>query len=156
MGIIVMSSARQHRITELDYLQRELQSDVKHEFIDGEVFAMVGASSAHNLIAGNVHTALNLHLKGKPCRPYINDMKVRVESNYYYPDVLVDCSDLADDAYFAETPILIVEILSASTKSYDKTFKLQQYKKISTLQEYVMIEQNEAIVSLASALLWIR
>ena len=56
-------------------------------------------------------------------------MKVRIENNYYYPDVLVGCSDLADDAYFAETPILIAEVLSASTKSYDKTFKLQQYKK---------------------------
>lgn len=61
-------------------------------------------------------------------------------------------SDLADDAYFAETPILIVEVLSAFTKSYDKTFKLQQYKKISTLQEYVMIEQNEAIVEVVSRL----
>jgi Uma2 family endonuclease len=147
-----MSTARRYTITEPDYLQSELQSDIKHEFIDGEVFAMVGASSAHNLISVNMLTALSTHLKGKPCRPYINDMKVRVESNYYYPDVLVDCSDLADDAYFAETPILIVEVLSASTKSYDKTFKLQQYKKISTLQEYVMIEQNEAIIEVVSRL----
>lgn len=147
-----MNIAHKYNMTEQDYLQNELQSQTKHEFIDGEVFAMVGASSAHGLISGNIHTALHIHLKGKVCRPYMNDMKVRIEGNYYYPDVLVDCSDLADDAYFAETPILIVEVLSASTKQYDKTFKLQQYKKIPTLQEYVMIEQDNAIVEVISRL----
>jgi Uma2 family endonuclease len=124
-----MSIAHKYQLTEQDYLTSELTRAVKHEFVHGEVLAMVGAGSAHNLIAGHVHTALNLHLKGKPCRPYVESMKVRIAGSYYYPDVLVDCSDIADDAYFAETPILIVEVLSESTKSYDKTFKLQQYKK---------------------------
>lgn len=147
-----MNFAHQYQITEQDYLHNELQSQIKHEFIDGELFAMVGASSAHNLISLNIATELRTHLKGKPCRPYVNDMKVRIEGNYYYPDVLVDCSDIADDAYFAETPILIIEVLSESTKQYDKTFKLQQYKKIATLQEYVMIEQNNALVEVVSRL----
>lgn len=147
-----MNFAHQYQITEQDYLNNELQSQIKHEFIDGELFAMVGASSAHNLIAGNMFAEIKAHLKGKPCRPYISDMKVRIESNYYYPDVLVDCSDITDDAYFAETPILIIEVLSESTKQYDKTFKLQQYKKIATLQEYVMIEQNKALVEVVSRL----
>lgn len=147
-----MNFAHQYQITEQDYLHHELQSQIKHEFIDGELFAMVGASSAHNLISLNIATELRTHLKGKPCRPYVNDMKVRIEGNYYYPDVLVDCSDIADDAYFAETPILIIEVLSESTKQYDKTFKLQQYKKIATLQEYVMIEQNNALVEVVSRL----
>ncbi len=147
-----MSFAHQYHMSEQDYLHGELQSQIKHEFIDGEVFAMVGASSAHNLISGNVFAELKIHLKGKPCRPYMNDMKVRIDGNYYYPDVLVDCSDIADDAYFVQTPILIVEVLSESTKQYDKTFKLQQYKNIPTLQEYVMIEQNNALVEVVSRL----
>ena len=82
----------------------------------------------------------------------MNDMKVRVAENFYYPDVLVDCSDIANDAYFVETPILIVEVMSASTKTYDKTFKLQQYKNIPTLQEYVMVEQNTQLVEVVSRL----
>lgn len=147
-----MSIANKYRITEQQYLQGELQSQIKHEFVQGEVFAMVGASSAHNWISLNVASTLRTHLKGKPCRPYMNDMKVRIAENFYYPDVLVDCSDIANDAYFVETPILIVEVMSASTKTYDKTFKLQQYKNIPTLQEYVMVEQNTQLVEVVSRL----
>ncbi|OUY06561.1 Uma2 family endonuclease [Acinetobacter populi] len=147
-----MVFANKYRLNQQEYLQGELNSNIKHELINGEVFAMVGASSAHNLISGNIFADLRLHLKAKPCRPYINDMKVRIEDNFYYPDVVVDCSQIANDAYFVETPILIVEVLSASTKSYDKTFKLQQYKKIPTLQEYVMIEQDTQLVEVLSRL----
>lgn len=147
-----MNIANKYRLTEQQYLQGELQSQIKHEFVQGEVFAMVGASSAHNWISLNVATTLRTHLKGKPCRPYMNDMKVRIAENFYYPDVVVDCSDIANDAYFVETPILIVEVLSASTRSYDKTFKLQQYKNIVTLQEYMMIEQETQLVEVVSRL----
>jgi len=148
----MMSIANNYRLTAQQYLQGELQSQIKHELVHGEVFAMVGASASHNLISINVLMALSLHLKGKPCRPYINDMKVKIAENFYYPDVVVDCSDISNDAYFVETPILIVEVLSASTKTYDKTFKLQQYKNISTLQEYVMVEQNTQLVEVVSRL----
>ena len=114
----MMTIANKHRIDEQEYIQGELNSTIKHELIDGEVFAMVGASAVHNLISLNIAGALHQHLKGKPCRPYMNDMKVRIAENFYYPDVLVDCSKLSSNMYFVETPILIVEILSASTKSY--------------------------------------
>lgn len=147
-----MSAVHQYQLTEQDYIAGELKSDIKHEFIDGETFAMVGASAFHNVISINILNALSIHLKGKPCQPYMNDMKVRIYGNYYYPDVLVDCSEVFGDTYFVETPILIVEVLSASTKSYDKTFKLQEYKRIPTLQEYVMIEQDRAIVEVVSRL----
>lgn len=147
-----MSIVNKHRLNEQEYLQGELYSQIKHEFVEGEVFAMVGASASHNLISVNVLMALSLHLKGKPCRPYINDMKVKIAENFYYPDVVVDCSDISNDAYFVETPILIVEVLSASTKNYDKTFKLQQYKNIPTLQEYVMIEQETQLVEVVGRL----
>ncbi|XID75180.1 Uma2 family endonuclease [Alkanindiges sp. WGS2144] len=141
-----MSIAYKYHMSEQDYLSSELTSPVKREFIAGEVFAMVGASSAHNLITGNMYAALHQHLRGKPCRPYTNDMKVRIAGDYYYPDVLVDCSELADDDYATHTPILIIEVLSQSTKIYDKTFKRERYQQIPTLQEYVMIEQETAVV----------
>lgn len=147
-----MTIANKHRIDEQEYIQGELNSTIKHELIDGEVFAMVGASVAHNIISGNIFATLKAHLKGKPCRPYMNDMKVRIAENFYYPDVLVDCSQSSMGAYFVETPILIVEVLSASTKSYDKTFKLQQYQRIPTLQEYLMVDQERQWVELRSRL----
>lgn len=147
-----MSFANKHRIDAQQYIQGELNSTIKHELIDGEVFAMVGASAIHNVISGNVFTSLSNHLKGKPCRAYMNDMKVRIADNFYYPDVLVDCSKLSPNMYFVETPILIVEVLSASTKSYDKTFKLQQYQRIPTLQEYLMVDQERQWVELRSRL----
>ena len=125
-----------------DYLRGEQLSDSRHELVNGEIFAMVGATAAHNLISGNIFGILHQHLKGQPCRSYISDMKVKVADNFYYPDVMVDCSPLADDALFCETPIVLIEVLSASTKAYDKTHKLQQYQQIATLQEYVMIEQD--------------
>ena len=147
-----MTIANKHRIDEQEYIQGELNSTIKHELIDGEVFAMVGASAVHNLISLNIAGALHQHLKGKPCRPYMNDMKVRITENFYYPDVLVDCSKLSPNMYFVETPILIVEVLSASTKSYDKTFKLQEYQRIPTLQEYLMVDQDREWVELRSRL----
>ncbi len=147
-----MKIANKYLLTEQEYLQGELQSQTKHEFVAGEIFAMVGASSAHNWISLNIASALHAHLKGKPCRPYINDMKVKVAENFYYPDVVVDCSEISNEAYFVETPILIVEVLSASTRIYDKTFKLQEYQKIPTLQEYVMIEQETQRVEVLSRL----
>lgn len=147
-----MKNVDKYHLSEQEYLAGEQQSTIKHEFVAGEVFAMVGASSAHNWISLNIASALRTHLKGKPCRPYINDMKVKVAENFYYPDVVVDCSDISNDAYFVETPILIVEVLSASTRNYDKTFKLQEYQKIPTLQEYVMIEQQTQRVEVISRL----
>lgn len=147
-----MTIANKHRIDAQQYIQGELNSTIKHELINGEVFAMVGASAVHNLISLNIAGALHQHLKGKPCRPYMNDMKVRIAENFYYPDVLVDCSKLSSNMYFVETPILLVEVLSASTKSYDKTFKLQQYQLIPTLQEYLMVDQDRQLVELRSRL----
>ena len=135
---------QQLKISEQDYLAGELVSDIKHEYLDGEVFAMVGATSNHNLLAGNVFLALGNHLKGKPCRPYIDSMKVKIDTKYFYPDVLVDCSNLSGQDSFTQAPTLIVEVLSKSTQQYDKTFKLETYLTIPSLQEYILIEQDRA------------
>lgn len=127
-------------ISEAEYLAGEKISDIKHEYIDGHVYAMSGAHANHNRLTGNIHTAFNIHLKGKPCQPYASDMKVKVGSKYFYPDVLVDCSDL--NGYFTESPIILVEVLSKSTRRMDETTKRVIYLQIPTLQEYVLIEQD--------------
>ncbi len=138
------NSVRQLWVSEQDYLDGELLSDIKHEYIDGVVFAMSGASANHNVLAGNVFGELRNHLKGKPCRPFTADMKVKVGTKYFYPDVLVDCADFSGQDYFTQSPVLIVEVLSKSTQQYDKTLKLKSYLQIKSLQEYILIEQDKA------------
>lgn len=127
-------------VSEAEYLAGELESDIRHEYIDGEVYAMVGAHSNHNRLSMTLSYLFYDHLKDKPCQPYTSDMKVKVGSKYFYPDVMVDCTDV--DGYYTESPTLIVEVLSKSTRQHDKTFKREQYLTIPTLQEYVLIEQD--------------
>lgn len=91
----MVNFAQHLKISEQDYLDGELHSDIKHEYIDGDVFAMSGASANHNMLAGNVFGELRNHLKGHPCRPFTSNMKVKLGSKYFYPDVLVDCADFS-------------------------------------------------------------
>lgn len=136
-----MATAQQSAfISEQDYLAGEQNSDVKHEYIDGQIYAMSGAHANHNRLSATLMREIGNHLKGKPCQPYASDMKVKVGSKYFYPDVMVDCSDSTD--YYTETPILLVEILSKSTRRMDETTKRVAYMQIPTLQEYVLIEQD--------------
>ena len=128
-------------IAEKDYLAGELQSEVRHEYIDGQVYAMSGAHKDHNRIAGEVFRILANHLQDNPCEPYASDMKVKVGKNFFYPDVMVDCSGKEED-YYTEHPTIIVEVLSKSTRQHDKTFKRQAYFQIPSLQEYILIEQD--------------
>ncbi|MBK7300754.1 MAG: Uma2 family endonuclease [Moraxellaceae bacterium] len=138
-----MATARQVVfMSEEEYLESEKKSELKREYINGQVYAMAGASSNHNLLCGNVHTAFNVHLKGNPCRPYMSDMKVKIGSQYYYPDVLVNCSKLLGDSYYTDSPTIIVEVLSKSTRRNDETKKRMAYMQIATLEEYVLIEQD--------------
>ncbi|HNH44708.1 MAG TPA: Uma2 family endonuclease [Agitococcus sp.] len=138
-----MSTAAQlDFISEQEYLAGEQISELKYEYIDGYVYAMSGASNNHNLIAGNVFATFTNHLKKKPCRPYISDMKVKIGSRYFYPDVLVDCSNLTGDSYYTEQPIILVEVLSKSTRRMDETTKRMTYMQIPSLQEYILIEQD--------------
>lgn len=129
-------------MTEQDYLDSEPYSEVRREYIDGYVYAMAGAKAAHNRITGTVHRKIGNHLEGKPCQPYMSDMKVKVGSKYFYPDVLVDCTNIPDDSVLTESPLLIVEVLSKSTRRTDKAIKRVAYMQIETLQEYVLIEQD--------------
>ena len=133
-------------LTEQEYLEGELLSDIRHEYIDGAVYAMVGAHSSHNQISMSVSNLFYNHLVGKPCQPYASDMKVKVGSKYFYPDVMVDCTDI--DGYYTENPTIIVEVLSKSTRQHDKTFKREAYFQIASLKEYVLIEQDFVEVEL--------
>ena len=128
-------------ISEEEYLSGELLSDIRHEYIEGKVYAMVGAHKHHNQIVMTTSNLFYNHLLGKPCQPYASDMKVKVGQKYFYPDVMVDCSS-EDYDYYTEKPSIIIEVLSKSTRQRDKTEKRLTYFQIPTLKEYVLIEQD--------------
>jgi Uma2 family endonuclease len=133
-------------ITEEEYLTTELTSEVKREYINGEVYAMAGAGYNHNCICVNLVTAFNSHLGDTKCRTFVADMKVRLGKDYVYPDVLVQCNEIDNIDYYATSPVIIVEVLSKSTKKRDLTQKLIRYINLPSLQEYVMIEQDTVLV----------
>ncbi|QMT30506.1 Uma2 family endonuclease [Alysiella filiformis] len=129
-------------ISEHEYLAHYSQlPDVKYEYINGEIWAMGNASKSHNVIAGNFYVPFRLHLKGTSCMVYMETQKIKVGQNYYLPDVIVDCGK-QDDKYTATQPIVIIEVLSESTRETDLTIKLRDYQKIPSLQEYVLVEQD--------------
>ena len=125
------------------YLAWEAEQSTKHEYHDGEVFAMAGASDAHVTVAGNLYIALRQHLSGSPCRTYMSDMRLHVTAanSYFYPDVLVTCSaaDLASPLVKTE-PKLVIEVLSPSTAAYDRGLKFSHYRSLASLEEYVLVD----------------
>lgn len=126
-----------------DYLAWEAEQAEKHEYVDGEVFAMAGAGEGHITVCLNVAMALRQHLKGSPCRTFMSDMKVQADaaSSYFYPDVVVTCSPRdAQDPLIKREPTLIVEVLSPSTAAYDRGGKFSAYRQLASLQEYVLID----------------
>jgi len=125
-----------------EYLQGELKSQIKHELIDGDAFAMAGASGNHERISGNIYRKFGNHIENKPCEPFGSDMKVKVDSDFFYPDVIVDCLFDESQPYYTENPVIIVEVLSKSTRRTDETIKRTAYLNIPSLQEYVLIEQD--------------
>ena len=131
-----------HQLTEEQYLHSEQSSAVKREYIDGRVYAMAGAGYNHNTIAINISSNFRNHLKGTPNSTFMSDMKVRMGKDYVYPAVLVDCGSMSGEDYFSTSPVIIVEVLSKSTRKTDVTVKLLRYINIESLQEYVLIEQD--------------
>jgi Uma2 family endonuclease len=132
--------------SEEDYLASEQVSDIKREYIDGQVYAMAGAGYNHNCVSANMLRELGNHLKGTPCATFMADIKVKLGRDYVYPDVLVDCSTMRGDDLFATAPVIIVEVLSRSTRKTDMTTKLIRYINLPSLQEYVLIEADIALV----------
>jgi Uma2 family endonuclease len=134
-----------------DYLAGELQSDIRHEYLGGVVYAMAGSSAEHNLIIGNLVTALRSALRGGPWSIYAIDLKVRVQvardEIFYYPDLMVSCDPRDTEPYYKSHPKLIVEVLSPSTERTDRREKLLNYTQIETLEEYVLIAQDRVEVT---------
>lgn len=129
-------------LSEEEYLATEPASEVKREYIDGQIYAMAGAGYNHNCISANMLGEFRNHLKGTPCATFMADIKVRLGKDYVYPDVLVDCSKMSGDDYFSTSPVIIVEVLSRSTRKTDTTTKLIRYINLPSLQEYVLIEPD--------------
>jgi Uma2 family endonuclease len=141
----MVANQSQNYISPEEYLQLEELSQIKHEYIQGETYAMAGASDAHVTICINLVTLLRNHVRGSGCRVYMSDMKARIESRniYYYPDVMVSC-DERDKAFqsFKRHPCLIIEVLSKGTEGFDRGDKFADYQNLETLQEYVLINQK--------------
>ena len=129
-----------------EYLEWEPTQEIRYEYIDGEIFAMTGGTKSHNRIALNLVTALDSYLLEKGCDIYIADVKVQVSlpASYHYPDVVVTCNSRdQDSSQFVQYPCLIVEVLSPSTEAYDRGGKFAQYRKLESLQEYVLIQSEK-------------
>ena len=146
--VMLLASQPKTYLTPEEYLALERQAETKSEYFNGEVFAMVGASRKHNLIAGNIFGELRQQLKEKPCEAYTSDMRVRIPATglYTYPDVVVACGEPKFEDEFVDTllnPTVIVEVLSASTASYDRIKKFGYYRTIESLSEYLLVAQDE-------------
>ena len=137
-------------LTVSEYLQLELDSKIRHEYIGGEIYAMTGASEQHNLIRGNIYVKLRQHLRGSGCQVFSSDMKVKIEELdiFYYPNISVTCDSEEREKYFLKSPCLIVEVLSPATKRIDKQEKLVNYLEIHSLQEYVLVSQDRVKVEI--------
>lgn len=148
-----MSSQPQLRYAPEEYLALERKAEYKSEYLNGEIFAMSGASERHNLIVANVLASLHAQLRNRPCRVYPSDLRVKVEEPglYTYPDITAICSKPQFEDRHVDTllnPETIVEVLSPSTEAYDRGMKFGSYRKLPSLQEYVLISQGEPHIEL--------
>ena len=141
-----------HLMTSAEYLEMERTAlDIRHEFFNGEVFAMVGAGRNHNRINVNLTKKFGLNFETNPacCEVFSNDMRVKTGEHYTYPDLAIACGDakFEDDQFDTLTnPVVIIEILSDSTERFDRTKKFAYYRTIPTLQEYILVSQYECWV----------
>jgi len=133
-----------------DYLEGELVSPIKHEYLDGSVYAMAGSRNAHNIIALNTLIALGIRLGGKRCRPYNSDTKIRIRLprriRFYYPDASVVCRPNKQQDSYQDKPAVIAEVLSKRTRRIDEVEKKEWYLKIPSLGVYLLIEQDSPAV----------
>src|SRR6185295_7022309 len=135
-------------VTPEEYLAFERAAETKNEYVNGEIFAMTGASRKHNLITSNIVTSLNTQLRGKPCEVYPGEMRVKAPASrsYVYPDLVVVCDEpVFEDDHFDTllNPTIVVEVLSKSTESYNRLAKSAYYRTIESLSEYLLVSQEE-------------
>jgi len=144
-----MSVQEKMRLTPEEYLTRERAASYKSEYFAGEMFAMSGASRRHNLISLNIGSELRVQLRHRPCEVYTSDMRVKVSPTglYTYPDVVVVCGEPAFEDTRGDTllnPTVLVDVLSQSTEDYDRGRKLEHYRSLPSLQEYLLVSQERA------------
>jgi len=147
-----MSTVKQlESISIEEYLAGELVSPVKHEYLAGVVYAMVGTRNVHNVISGNCFASLHSRLKGKKCRPFNSDTKIRIRlpthTRFYYPDASVVCRPNPPDDSFQDEPAVVIEVLSRSTRRNDAGEKKDAYFTIASLAVYLLVEQDFARVT---------
>jgi Uma2 family endonuclease len=146
-----MATPQRSDMTGEEYLAWEAEQEGKHEFLAGEIFAMVGASDRHVTIAGNVYAAIRERLRGGPCRAYISDMKLHVAAAdaWFYPDVMVTCDPADHQREMDKTaPVLIIEVLSSSTEAFDRGGKFAAYRTIPSLNEYLLVDPDSGRLEL--------
>ena len=142
------SAARITRFTPEQYLEMEQKADFKSEYDDGFITAMAGGSPEHNTIAGNLHGEIRSQLKGRPCVVFVSDMRLCVGPTglYTYPDVMAVCGERQFQDAEVKTllnPTMIVEVLPSTTESYDRGREFGHYQRLTSLQEYVLVAQDE-------------
>src|SRR4030095_16927104 len=140
-----------NKVTVEEYLQMEEAAEQKHEYYRAEIFAVSGAGVDHNIIAGNIFSEVKQRLKGKTCRHFNNDQLIHIYQNslFTYPDISIVCGQimtLDDDNWNLLNPTAIVEILSPSTKNYDRGGKFKLYREIPTLKEYILVDSEQISV----------
>ncbi|MGH7577143.1 MAG: Uma2 family endonuclease [Longimicrobiales bacterium] len=143
-----MSSRPAPWISAEEYLQFERSSEQRHEYFAGQVFPMPGGSRKHNLIVGNLIIEIGMQLRGRPCEVYPSTMRVRIPATglYTYPDVTVLCKTPRLEDSHNDTllnPTLLIEVLSPSTERYDRGRKAEHYRRIDSLEEYLLVSQGE-------------
>src|SRR5690606_25615481 len=143
------------RFTVEEYLGFEKENPEKHEFFNGEIFAMSGAGPRHNVIFSNLFGELSARLKGTPCKPYGSDLRIHIPENslFTYPDISVICGDIVTSEADEDTAILptvLIEILSPSTRNYDRGDKFKLYRDIPSLKEYVLVDSESILVEVYS------
>lgn len=142
---------RPEPVTIDEYLEGELVSDVKHEYVGGQVHAMAGGTTRHSAVATNVTIALGGALRGKLCRPFNSDLKIRIElpgqTRFYYPDAMIVCELRDESSTWQDRPVVVVEVLSESTRRIDLTEKREAYLAIPTLKALIFVEPDIAHVT---------
>jgi Uma2 family endonuclease len=131
-------------LTPEDYLRLEESGEIKHEYVDGEIYAMAGASRRHNMIAINATLRLKGQARGTGCEAYTSDVKIYVaeQNSFYYPDAMLVCAEDDDHSHYVTRPCIVVEVISPSTASIDRREKLMAYRKIASLSAYLMVEAD--------------
>lgn len=139
------------KYTVTEFLEMEEKSEIRHEYYDGEIFAMAGTTMNHNDIVDNVRSFLKDLFRPKGCRVFAENIKVEAIENFYYPypDVIVTCApEDINGTYIVKHPSILVEVLSKSSANYDRGFKLKKYQDIASLQYYMLVAQYECYAEL--------